>query len=148
MKIENKSLISWDLDFKPRLNIVINHIASSKPKANYQCWYIWTSNQQKKYYLCTSFIKIENKSSIFSDFDFKQMTNIVINHLTSSKQKANYQCWYIWTSNQQKSIYLFVHFFLPNWKWGFNFFRFRFQTNGEHCNQSSYVIKTEGQLPV
>ena len=83
----------------------------------------------------------------FLGFRFPRL-NIVINHLTSSKPKANYQCWYIWTSNQQKSIYLFVHFFLPNWKWVFNFFRFRFQTNGEHCNQSSYVIKTEGQLPV
>ena len=43
---------------------------------------------------------------------------------------------------------LFIHFFHPNWKWVFNFFRFRFQTKVEHCNQSSYVLKTEGQLRV
>ena len=67
-----------------------------------QCWYIWTSNQQNKYYLFTSFIQTENESSISLDLDFKLMVNIVINHLTSSKQKDNYQCWYIWTSNQQK----------------------------------------------
>ena len=110
MKTENKSSLFWDFDFKLMVNIVINHVTSSKPTVNYQCWYIWTSNQQKNYYLYISFIKIENKYSVFWNFDFKQMVNIVLNHLTSFKPKANYECWYIWTSNQQNKYYLFTSF--------------------------------------